>query len=78
MLLLACLPQWYTERMEELRRRILEERDCVKGKVVPSAFVTFKCARPISSQGQAVQACRCSPRCATMRRCAWLKGRRCA
>ena len=36
--------QFYTERLKELRRRILEERDAAMGKTVPSAFVTFKCA----------------------------------
>ena len=35
--------QWYRERMQELRRRILEEREGTADKVVPSAFVTFKC-----------------------------------
>jgi hypothetical protein len=29
--------------MQELRRRILEEREATADKVVPSAFVTFKC-----------------------------------
>ena len=34
--------QFYTERLKELRRRILEERNVAKDKTVPSAFVTFK------------------------------------
>ena len=42
---LSCFPhaQWYSERMQELRRRILEEREKTSDNVVPSAFVTFKC-----------------------------------